>query len=362
MRTATGEGFTGVEAAQLLDGRSGWALTTERLAWTDDGGDTWHDITPPGLGRAGIQDIFFLDATTGWVASLNLTSEEPVPAPITVWQTSDSGRTWDSHSFEGPAVPKHGPPTLGRFHLSFVDEDRGWLSATYQAGMARGIGLLYRTTDGGMAWEKVTEFEGGGDPVRFVTKDLGWWLGGPNGYTLHVSRDGGAEWAPVELDLPEYFESYYMDRLPVFDTAGTGMLTAVAAFAHWTELLVFLSQDGGTSWKQAITNVGSGQLVFVDAFNWFAFSNMQLETTRDAGTKWQYIHGYWYTNDPQVRTDNIAHLAPAAASFLDTVTGWAILDSQHYQGILEEGKYEMTRVVALMATQDGGRNWTNLTP
>src|ERR1700690_590018 len=57
-------------AIHMLDAVNGWAITDTGVVRTNDGGATWHDVTPSRVTKLGFGTTFdFLDSNHGWVVS-----------------------------------------------------------------------------------------------------------------------------------------------------------------------------------------------------------------------------------------------------------------------------------------------------
>jgi hypothetical protein len=118
------------------------------LASTTDGGATWAikhlDSLPEGVGWGAGGEIFFLDATHGWMT---------IASPVPHWG---------------------------------------------------GEGALLATIDGGNTWKPIVEVNGGGGygPIRFTDPLNGWIAGGPGDGYLYATSDGGRHWNEVVLPIP----------------------------------------------------------------------------------------------------------------------------------------------------------------
>ena len=86
---------------RMLDAANGWAIGgqgqgSDHVLTTADGGQTWHDVTPPeptpadgSLAALG----YFADAGTAWVI-YHSQDEMAIPVTAVVWRTQDGGQTW----------------------------------------------------------------------------------------------------------------------------------------------------------------------------------------------------------------------------------------------------------------------------
>lgn len=138
--------YTNISALHFLDVNQGWIAASDALAPYPENvvlatadGNNWHrqkEIS----GRVSINDIFFLDYETGWMAGSRRYSEAGVESGI-LFQTQDGGRTWQR--------VKTVPDTDVLKSIRFTSADEGWLTTDYS---------VYRTHDGGKRWSAVLSY------------------------------------------------------------------------------------------------------------------------------------------------------------------------------------------------------------
>lgn len=231
-----------LEGVSFYDSNHGWAVGSGSagagaLLRTADGGASWVESTPPDAKSNPLQAIHFNNTTDGWAVGLNI-----------VLGTTDGGTTWVAHtlqrggygtyledigftdSMHGFAVGGDHPLHDETFPLLLVTSDGGqnWSAAALDhesSGALRAIdivspnliyvggdnGLLLRSTDGGMHWDKAAQLTvqgplGTGNPgmaptlahVLFLNPDHGWvanpFLGDHAAGALCATTDGGQTW------------------------------------------------------------------------------------------------------------------------------------------------------------------------
>jgi len=192
MFTTTDGGRHWFQGTNQSDCRYGIDIVDTRVAWTSggamnvrrstDGGANFLPVSDYGLGTTKpFHTISFLDATTGWIASLYMFgstsdggttwSDVPQPsglddiasidliAPATgflldfsgkLYFTADNGAHWENAGkldLAGLVIPKAAYQMAA---MRFSDRERGLIvvSETYQKGKVR----AYHTSDGGLTW------------------------------------------------------------------------------------------------------------------------------------------------------------------------------------------------------------------
>jgi photosystem II stability/assembly factor-like uncharacterized protein len=343
-----------VRSMQLVTPTQGWALSTQRLAWTEDGGEHWTDITPQGVSVSAIKGVFFLDAWQGWTVVLGQPDASNV-SPLLALRTSDSGQTWQTVQLDAPST-SHTGSTGAPAYLSFVDAQHGWAMVKRVTNSAFSWGDLFQTTDGGATWTK-REIPVG-DRIRFTSPSDGWTAGGPVGCpnSLYVTRDGGISWQEQTVKPPPTFDVNYATYAPpIFTSAEDGVLPVTFA-GDATALQFYVTRDGGQSWTFAShvehpPTIGTGVTIaadIVDTEMWIlATTDGRVFRTQDGGQSWQEAA----PESP----------LPGTALGLDFATsdiGWAVVWSGGCAGF----KRDCTQRTDLFGTTDGGRTWTRLNP
>lgn len=182
---------------QFLNASTGWITGTvgaNDLAWlyvSHDGGATWYQhslLPPPGVPPAqltlssptlfsptdGILPVIFSDVLTGRGLATD------------IYVTHDGGATWTSTTPLPPASVA----------IDFADEQHGWATD--------GVNL-YRTSDGGQEWVKLSPGASFKQvtSLDFVSGTLGWAMSGrgKNSSLLLKTTDGGGTWTPIPFTI-----------------------------------------------------------------------------------------------------------------------------------------------------------------
>lgn len=221
---------------QLLSPGQGWLWLDQQLFWTETGGTTWSQITPPDA--ATLDSIFFLDTAHAWVVSTHDND-----AQFYLSRTLDSGQTWQSFPLAALKVIDPNLPTSA-VYLDFITPDTGWLAVKLAGGLNFSQGLLFKTNDGGTTWTPLTLPLGA--PVYFISETVGWTAGGPTQGELYMSRDGGQSWT-VQAIRPQ--TDYPVYQLPHFENESEGAIAVTIREGGWSRVELYGTNDGGRSWQ-----------------------------------------------------------------------------------------------------------------
>ncbi len=200
------------------------------------------DGAPSVGGGAKQDDIFFVNGSTGFVAS------GPNEA---IFSTEDAGETWQE-VFNSPG-------TYFRAVL-FTSEQHGF-AGNIGSGLAPSISddtLVYETLDGGATWEPVTTITG--SPAKGICnfsaadEDNIFGIGRANGPAhLLQSSDGGATW--VAKSLTSTFSMAIDGR---FTSATEGLVIGMGSSGQ--KCTIAKTTDGGDSFETVFTSDTSGSL------------------------------------------------------------------------------------------------------
>ncbi len=294
--------------------------------------------------KSSLTSVDFVDATTGWVARNNNTTTQSSQ----ILKTQDGGVSWQTTALYNSVIEQ----------LRFVDKTTGWAIGHFQTnsnGQPSTMKILH-TQDGGQNWDVQWE-----DKLDSASGDKLWFQDLTHGYALIggallMTQDGGKQWSPVAFNVTG-FTPQHMN----FVNAAAGWVIGVIkqqASALPTEqnsiykLVVLHTVDAGKHWQRQFTQEypkgegpsGSVDIDFVNGTTgWFLTSNFatmsgDLYYTSNAGKQWQKIN--------EVTS---ARPTPTEIRFITPKVGWIPLDVG--AGPISGG---------LLFTKDGGKNFTRV--
>lgn len=277
-------------AIRMFDESNGWAVSDSAVLRTVDGGVAWLDVSPPqvhSLGYAAVTE--FIDSLHGWV--LAAAPENPLNGIL--YRTADGGATWDQS-----------PVPFGRGAMEFLDSKRGWMMADLGAGAGSMAVAIFQTEDSGATWTRnytndptqpdaATTLPLGGlkNGITPMTLEQAW-IGGivyqPGRIYLYETTDGGRTWAPSPVKAPREYESAELQTPgPLFATPQVGYLPVHLSSQYGVLLAVYISRDGGTSWKLTPQYIPQGgTLDFVSPEVGFTWNGHSFYMTEDAAQTW----------------------------------------------------------------------------
>jgi len=351
--SVTASSFGKIQDIDLVSPNFGWVLQDNRLQSTLDGGLSWNDLTLE-YSDFNILDVEFLNDDMGWLV---IQSAEVSPdGNLTILQTWDGGFTWKSSTYS------LGDPRISTAHLNFIDSQTGWLVVKLPTSSNFSIGRLFATQDGGQTWEERTIPIG--EQIRFIDGQHGWVAGGPSGDQLFYTQDGGRTWMSQPLtNLPD---GQILVGLPEFDNPEEGFLPVTVLDTQRSSLALYKTENSGDTW------------ILLDSVVLDAEPGTALPFSLANGDWWVAapdFSGLISSQGPENSPTNIASSSLLqGVILLDFSTekiGWALVQNNSCQGdkipfrqtVPESAAPFRCRLTSvLLVTQDGGLNWTEITP
>ncbi len=365
---AAGQAIT-ITTIQMLDTQSGWATgglasTGDHVLTTADGGQTWHDVTPPQAAPTSDQGgpvaatALFVNATHAWVVFGSFNAAPA--ASVTVWHTSDGGKTWTGSQ----------PIDLGALgvadffqpsDLSFLpDGQTGWFLAHLGVGMNHDYFTIMKTTDGGHTWSRLIDPSADGPQscqktgLHYVDAQNGWLTGDCMGVAPGLffmrSSDGGATWNAATLPAPASQPDIYTRQdagcgtysLRFFDPQNAKLSVScliMGANTITNTHFIYTTADGGQTWTSSPSPARA--LTFITPKIGWALATGEaggqapfpLSLTQDGGQTWTTVKQLAWTG---------------LLSFVDPQNGWAVAQAD--------------QAMSLVKTTDAGHTWQAVNP
>src|ERR1041384_601428 len=267
-----------------------------------NGGTTFKPVFDKYTMSIGAVTIDPSNPKTVWVGTGESWVRNSVSVGTGLYKTTDGGENWQ---FVGLGDSEH----IARIVVDPKDSNTVYVAATghlWNANAERGI---FKTTDGGKTWQKVlyvNEDTGGAwiaiDPQDTKTLYAAMWehrrkpwtfnSGGP-GSGLYKTTDGGAHWTKITKGLPE--GDY--GRIAVSVAASDPKV--VYAFIEAKKSALFRSDDRGETWQEMNSGAGVVARPFYFATLWIDPKNPQriykpstgLSVSDDGGKTFSGIAG-----------------------------------------------------------------------
>ncbi len=350
-----------IKSSEFVSPTTGWALTSARLAWTDDSGIDWQTITPPGVEPSQIRNVEFADARRGWVA-VDFTPGQYRP-DLTIFRTSDGGRTWSSSVIAGPRQL-----TIGQVWFAFSGTEGLAMVDEEDPGTFSHDAHLYRSRDGGATWSALPTPPVDGD-ISLSEGEESWLVGGGATRTLWRSADAGTTWSQVSVEPPAGLSAREAGYgLPQVSTDGSAVLPVVFTVGEESQAVVYAKAPEG-SWRiKARTPLeGSASLeagltaasfptpgtVAIEDPGTADLTTVSLPLVAAPGQKAGAV-GVQASAQPsqgEVTTDGLP--APAPIQFIDAEHALAVVNQEECSS---DGA-DCTYVNGLYLSDDGGHSW-----
>ncbi len=343
--------------AEMVAGEEGWALTSQDLSWTEDGGRTWTPVGPPKVAVGDIESVYFANSQEGTVLAAGAPSGVN-ELPILAYRTVDGGHSWTS-----TALPEARLADVGSVKASFADANHGFVvfeEGALASGNAQVSGF-FATVDGGQSWTRLPTPPVAGY-MSFSSQDDGWLVGGS---TIYRTVDGGKSWVPVQVAAPENVGAKESFGLPRISSTGSGLLpvTYNDEEGH-TTVGVFETTDGGESWSLlslvALKGiVGPGidppDTGFIDSQSLVVLDPGSTELTLVSSSPKRMQAGAAPQQDLEA-----SGVRPGLTPFEAPGSSGDAFGVVHRESCVE--KVECALVTELLVTHDSAESWTAVTP
>jgi photosystem II stability/assembly factor-like uncharacterized protein len=243
-----------------VDGNTAWVSAlipadgNGQIFKTIDGGLTWEQQNPSAYQTTGssfLNGVHFFDANNG------VSYGDPVGSDFEIYTTNDGGLTWNPINPANIPAPASGE--YGYNGLPIVAGNSLWFTTNK--------GKLYKTSDMGVTWTKVSGPTGITDfgstaingQVRFTDDNNGFVLGTTNGgaatptYKIYRTTNGGTSWA-AGVTYTGYRLMTYVPGTSTIVACGAGTTSGGTGSAY--------SNDNGVTW----TTIDTGTQRLTPAF------------------------------------------------------------------------------------------------
>ena len=203
-----------VEGISFVDETHGWLVGYGVVLETEDGGDTWSQISKPT--NYPLSHVKFINSEVGFAGG-------GAERGCQILSTLDGGKTWRRiyENLEDGTL------------FDLVALDRKTIIAAVNDS------FLLRSADGGTTWQKI-QLDTKGACSLSVVPGEGIWVVGSKG-SFHYSTDGGQTWKrPVNL-ANSFFN---------VDWESISFIDGNRGMAIGKKNIILVTRDGGVSWKE----------------------------------------------------------------------------------------------------------------
>lgn len=301
-----------------------------------NGGQTWT-VIPSGV-TTNLFSIFFLNNSIGWTGGEN----------GTLLKTTDGGLNWNLETF--PDIYS----TITSIY--FVNSTTGYISANFMTSFSD----IYKTTNGGVSWTMISQWQESVNQIQFVTPLIGWCIGD----AVRKTIDGGSTWITQWPSL-----SFVWHDIEMIDSLRGWIVGSYGKIAR--------TDNGGSSWNAQTSNT-TYTLNSIELFNdssaittgFFTTSlgNNVMTKTTDKGQNWQSISitPYWLLNDMSFANDSLGWGVGIQGNIFKTIDGGQTWNNFYGNGRMKLEKVAFSDSIhgvagsmegVLYQTSDGGKSW-----
>jgi photosystem II stability/assembly factor-like uncharacterized protein len=328
-----------LRSLEMFTALDGWGLIDNTLLLTHSGGLNWFSVPLP-EGQVDIfTRIFFIDMNTFYLV---------VPAADgqtgQLYYTNNGGGSW-----------RVNPVPFLDGQMIFIDQV-GYFLETIQTGSKTMSATLFNSNDNGLTWNNI--FPGANqDPgsslpetgiktgFSFISIDRGWLTvaSQPQKVLLYNTENGGRNWAPQEIPIPENITSLVTTSLPpVFFTGNNdeGLLPVdfVSMDTGARNRVFYFTSDSGVTWSPGASIVDGETYTFLDPKTGWVWGKRGLYFTSDSAQTWQLL---------PVAFGRSEHAT--SLKFIDKNTGWLLTADTKNR-------------IRIYNTRDGGNTWMAINP
>ena len=124
---------------RMLDQAHGWAMSTDTILKTADGGIHWHRVGPANTPLSPTARGEFLNDQTAWISMIKMS------VGVVILRTTDGGQHWQTTTIDGMPTIQAGTP-----QLDFINSQLGWFEVAPNGPSPSGEAVdIYHTSDGG---------------------------------------------------------------------------------------------------------------------------------------------------------------------------------------------------------------------
>lgn len=340
-----------VKKAAIVAPNIGWAFGQPTSAgyvlwWTTDGGAHWKEITPPMPKREMIISVFFLNPRVGWTLLEDI-SKGPESFQFDLASTTSAGAKWELHPLSMPALSTKMWWAFLSGWINFSDLQHGWMYLRPE------LPVLLITSDGGRTWQPAqsSKLPAWAEGIVRVKPEVAW-LTNTSANWLYVTRDGAKTWQHLSIPAPTHLSDWlpkddvqmYTD--PVFQDPEHGFEVVTYASSEsgiLTNAVLFETHDGGITWQ------ARGLLGDLRA-------NMSHPISSTVADSTWLIARHPFLALPIV---TILHPGEWDNGLIDNAAGY---DRRLQMMFANPNRGWVLMDGALLATEDGGASWTDVTP
>lgn len=277
----------GFSSIQSLDEDHLYATSYNKVIATNNGGETWDDITPQGY-VGSYTYIWFVDTNIGIMCYSNYINYKP-----SILRTTNGGITWYEHPIKGIA-------NIDR--LFFLNDSVGYFTALDDSS----DNLIYKTSDAGKDWESICKFDSNNvRTLQFVdeqTAYLSTWNFTSKVKQFLKSNDGGNSWSKINTNFNFYNKSYNFSQFTITDLFFNKNNEGIILGNLGNYLALYRSGDGGRNWDMQKYSCPFININFSDSLNGIAFGGYEVGglhvlnsfgeifSTNDGGKNWEIIY------------------------------------------------------------------------